>query len=221
MKAFPLEPIEKASVDELRTLLARLPEPERWVFQFWAYTGVRTGELIGLRWPRIDLEAKTVRVTETTTLGEDKPRAKTKSGLRTIPLLPAAMEAVEGMKPFTQLGGDRFATNPRGRTDDKVWQTNQLERIWKQAHKDTGIPVRTPYELRHTFASQLLSQGENAAFIAKLLGHKTIEMVTRSYGRWISEGEQLGFDKRTRRYGMERLWGERIRTDVARPGGGC
>lgn len=203
------------SMEELRLVLANLPEPERWAFQLWAFTGLRTGELVGLRWPRVDLEAKTLRVTETTTERVDKPRAKTKSGLRTIPLLPAALEAINAMRAFTQLGQDRVATNPRARSKDKAWATNQLERVWKQAHKGTGVPVRTPYELRHTFASQLLSQGENPAFIAKLLGHKNIEMVVRSYGRWISEGEKLGFDRPPRRYGMDPLWAEEIRTNLA------
>ena len=34
------------------------------------------------------------------------------------------------------------------------------------------VAARNPYQLRHTFASQHLSQGENIAYIAKLLGHK-------------------------------------------------
>lgn len=61
-----------------------------------------------------------------------------------------------------------------------------------------GLPVST-------FASQLLSQGENPAFIAKLLGHKNADMVLRVYGRWISEGEALGFDRPPRRFGMDLL----------------
>ena len=215
LKLAKLVPIEKRTSDyepdpytaaELRKLLANLPVPERWAFQLWAYTGVRTGELIGLRWPRISLEAKTIRIVETTTERVDKQRTKTKAGLRTIPLLPAALEAVEAMRSFTQLGDDRFTVNPRGRRDDKAWDTNKLASVWARAHRGTGIAVRNPYQLRHTFASHLLSQGENPAYIAKLLGHKTIEMVTRTYGRWVSEGESLGFDRPPRRYGMERLW---------------
>lgn len=194
------------TVGELHTLLAALPEPERWAFQLWAYTGLRTGELIGLRWPRIDLEAKTLRVSETTTEGIDKPRAKTKAGLRTIPLLPAALEAILAMREHTQICGDRFTVNPRGRREDKRWDANKLASVWDRAHRGTGIARRNPYQLRHTFASQLLSQGENAAYIAKLLGHKNIDMVIRTYGRWVSEGEQLGFDRPPRRYGMKPLW---------------
>ncbi|WP_198674595.1 tyrosine-type recombinase/integrase [Rhodoferax ferrireducens] len=215
LKITKLIPIEKRtsdyepqpySVAELCLVLANVPEPERWTFQLWAFSGLRTGELIGLRWPRMDLEGKILRVTETTTERVDKTRAKTKAGLRTVPLLPAALEAAEKMRQFTQLGGDRVTINPRAHSKDKAWSANTLEKVWKKAHKGTGVAVRKPYELRHTFASQLLSQGENPAYISKLLGHATIEMVMRHYGRWISEGEKLGFDRPPRRYGMEPLW---------------
>jgi len=196
------------TVSELCTVLANIPAPERFAFQLWAYTGLRTGELVGLRWPRVNLDANTLTVSETTTERVDKPRAKTAAGLRTIPLLPAAVEALHALRPYTQLAGDRVTVNPRGQRKDKAWDTNKLEGIWKRAHRGTDIQPRTPYELRHTFASQLLSQGENPAYIAKLLGHKSTEMVTRVYGKWVSEGEALGFDRPPRRYGMEPLWGD-------------
>lgn len=194
------------AVDELVKLLAALPVPERWAFQLWAFTGVRTGELVGLRWARVDLEANTIRVIETTTERQDKPRPKTKAGLRTIPLLPAAREAIDALRPLTQLRGDRVVLNERSTREDLAWDDKRLAEIWKRAHKGTGIAYRKPYELRHTFASQLLSQGENAAYIASLLGHETVDMVVRNYGRWVAEGEKLGFERPPRRYGMEKLW---------------
>lgn len=193
---------------ELRTLLARVPVPERYAFQIQAYTGLRTGELIALRWPRVDLEAGQIRVTETTTERKDKDRPKTPAGVRTIPLLPAAREALEALRAHTLLAGDRVTVNPRSTRADKAWDDKRLAQVWKAAHKGTGIAYRNPYRLRHTWASQLLSQGENVAMISRLLGHKTIEMTTRHYARWISQGEALGFDRPPRRYGMERLWAQ-------------
>ncbi|SOD29448.1 Phage integrase family protein [Variovorax sp. YR752] len=69
------------------------------------------------------------------------------------------------------------------------------------------LRYRNPYQMRHTFASQLLSQGENPAYIAKLLGHKTTEMVIRNYGRWVEQGATLGFDRPQVKYGREHLPG--------------
>lgn len=204
---------------EVFTLLGRLPEPQRLAFQLWSYTGIRTGELVALRWPRVDLEANTIRIVETTTERQDKDRPKTLAGTRTVPLLPAAREAIDLMRKYTMPGADRVTVNPKSTRDDKAWDDKRLAAMWKAAHKGTGIEYRNPYQLRHTFASQLLSQGENPAYISRLLGHKTVEMVTRHYGRWVGQGEALGFDRPPRQYGMRPLWGTPIHSSFTRGDG--
>jgi integrase len=45
---------------------------------------------------------------------------------------------------------------------------------------------RTPYQTRHTFASMLLSRGENPLWVAEQMGHKDWGMIRKVYGRWIS-----------------------------------
>lgn len=196
------------TVTELLAVLEKLADTERWTCQLWAFTGLRTGELAGLRWRNVDMAAGTLRVIDVTTAGMDKARPKTASGIRTIPLLPAAQQAIEALHAITghTAPDGRVSVNPRGRRADPYWDPNKLERVWKNAHAGTGVDPRNPYQLRHTFASQLLSQGENPAHIANLLGHATTEMVIRNYGRWIEQGEKLGDGKAPRRYGMERLW---------------
>lgn len=219
LKLAKLVPIERRTTDyepdpytepELTRILASMPEPARWVFTLWAYTGMRTGELIGLRWSAINLQARRLTVAGTTSLGQDKARAKTTAGLRTFDLLPAAMEAVEAMRPHTQLAGDRWARNPRSTTPDKCWRENKLEAAWKRAHAGTGIRPRAPYQLRHTFASNLLSQGANLADIANRLGHKTTEMVIKHYGRWVAEAAAARWNDPAAGYGQCRL-ADRIR----------
>jgi integrase len=61
--------------------------------------------------------------------------------------------------------------------------------------------------MQHTFASNLPSRGKNPTCIAKLLGHKTTEMVMRHYGRWVEQGAALGFDRPALRYGRACLPG--------------
>lgn len=192
--------------DEIITLLSAIDERDRWVFQAWAYTGVRTGEVVGLRWPRVDLDANFISIVETTTERKDKDRPKTEAGRRSMNLLPGAREAFDRMRPRTQLGGDRVFINDRSTRKDKAWDDKKLAGVWKRAHKGTGIRYRNPYQLRHTFASNLLTQGENPALIARMLGHKNAEMVIRVYAKQIERGAALGFDRPPRTYGMRRLW---------------
>jgi integrase len=51
------------------------------------------------------------------------------------------------------------------------------------------VKYRNPYQMRHTFASMMLSRGENPLKVAKYLGHKDTEMVTKIYGKYIPINE--------------------------------
>jgi integrase len=191
------------TVDELVPLLVSMTGGERAAFQFWAYTGVRTSELIALAWPDVDLAAHTAHIHKAVVEGEEKG-TKTRAGIRTLPLLPAARQAIEDQRQRTQAAGGRVFLNPR---TGKEWTDQSLLRLWQRTCTKAKASYRNPYQMRHTFASQLLSQGENPAYISKLLGHKTTEMVIRNYGRWVEQGVALGFDRPPVKYGRECLPG--------------
>jgi integrase len=72
---------------------------------------------------------------------------------------------------------------------NKPWQTNaQIRRIyWTQALKRAGVRYRNPYQTRHTYASMLLSSGENMLWVAKQMGHCDTEMIIKIYGKWIPD----------------------------------
>ncbi|RQO57062.1 site-specific integrase [Variovorax sp. KBW07] len=191
------------TLEELVPALVSMDGTERAAFQLWAFTGLRTSELIALSWRDVDLVAWTIYVHTAVVEGEEKG-TKTKAGIRTIPLLPAAQQALEDERQRTEKADGRVFLNPR---TGKEWTDQSLLRLWKRTCTKSKTIYRNPYQMRHTFASQLLSQGENPAYIAKLLGHKTTEMVTRHYGRWVEQGVALGFDRPASRYGQELLLG--------------
>jgi integrase len=56
--------------------------------------------------------------------------------------------------------------------------------------RKAGVRYRNPYQTRHTFASTLLSSGANPLYVAKQMGHRDTEMITRNYGRWIEQGTE-------------------------------
>lgn len=173
---------------ELTAVLLALDPEDRAPFLFWAHTGVRSGELIGLRWKRVDLAAGTVSIQETTTIGKDKERPKTKAGVRTLKLLPSALQAIGEPYPYGLAPGqeeERVFQRPTSRAPGHAWGYNTLNATWKAACVKAGVRYRNTYQLRHTFASQLLMDGRPALEVASLLGHKNTEMVTRVYGKWM------------------------------------
>ncbi|MGQ2994226.1 Arm DNA-binding domain-containing protein [Variovorax sp.] len=191
------------TVDELLLMFGALKAEERPAFQFWAYCGVRTSELVAITWLELQAPFAEVKIHRAVVEGEEKT-TKTKAGIRTVPLLLAARQAAQAQRERAQLGAGRVFRNPRTGGE---WTDQSLLRAWQKAASAAKVRYRNPYQLRHTFASQLLSQGENPAYISKLLGHKTTEMVIRTYGRFVDQGAALGFDRPPVRYGRECLPG--------------
>ena len=103
-------------------------------------------------------------------------------------MLPFAYEALKHQKQFSFVGSDYIFVRP----DDKgpFIDYEHLERPWKHLLKTAKVRYRNPYQTRHTYASQLLSGGENPLFVAQQMGHKTTEMIMHHYGRWVEQGDQ-------------------------------
>lgn len=188
-----LEEPDPFTPDEVAKILAAAPEQARNLFQFAFWTGLRTSELIALEWGDIDAAKGFVRVRRASVQKRTK-ETKTASGEREVKLFPPASEALQRQKAFTYLAGGRIFHNPR---TNKPWETDgQIRKTaWAPALKRAEVVYRNPYQTRHTYASTLLSAGENPLWVAQQMGHKDWGMIRRRYGRWIPEVDSLAGDK--------------------------
>lgn len=126
-----------------------------------------------------------MRVSRAVVLKQEKG-TKTKSSVRDVLLLPPALEALKYQKSFTYLESKRVFYNPRTNTP---WETDgQIRKTcWTHILRKAGIRYRNPYQTRHTYASMMLSAGENPLWVATQMGHKDTEMIIKHYGRWIPD----------------------------------
>ena len=62
---------------------------------------------------------------------------------------------------------------------------NLRNRVWYPAIAAAGLRRRTMYQPRHTFASLMLSHGEDPLWVARMLGHTSLDMVFAHYGKFI------------------------------------
>ncbi|MEW8050891.1 MAG: tyrosine-type recombinase/integrase [Candidatus Thiodiazotropha sp.] len=176
--------------DEIKTILAVAKEYDpriRNLLQFAFYTGLRTSELFGLKWGDIDWRKGTVRV-QRAIVERKLKETKTKAGTRDVILIPAALEALHDQKQYSYLGGEFVFVRMKQR--GPLIDYEHLERPWRYIITCAKVRYRNPYQTRHTYASQLLSGGENPLFVAQQMGHKTTEMIMRHYGRWVEQAEE-------------------------------
>lgn len=157
--------------------------------KFALWSGLRPSEMFCLEWLNIDFKNNIIKVTHATVLGEKKT-TKTTSGIRDIPLLPQAKAALERQKEFTFLAKKRIFQNPNS---NMPWRNDkELYQIWKTVYSKCDpslVRWHTPYQTRHTFASMLLMAGENLLTVAKILGHKNVQMVINTYGKFIKNNQ--------------------------------
>lgn len=151
---------------------------------FWMWSGLRTSELIGLRWANVDLASGTILVREAKVKAE---RKATKTNVaRTVRLSSPALAAMVAQKAHTFLKGEEVFQDQR---HAEPWATEASFRkvYWVPMLKALGIRYRRPYQCRHTYATVLLMAGRTPAWCAKQLGH-SVEVFLRTYSKWI-EGD--------------------------------
>ncbi|MCC5791302.1 MAG: site-specific integrase [Legionellaceae bacterium] len=179
-------------INEINAILAESKGELKNLFQFAFFSGLRVSELIGLRWRDIDWANGIIKVEEAVVAKEAKG-PKTEAGIREAMLLPPARDALLAQKTYTFKHQNRVFYNPR---TQKPWETSQQIRrtAWTYILQRAGVRYRNPYQTRHTFASMMLSQGENIMWVSKQLGHVDVEMVIKTYGRWIpDQSTQTGY----------------------------
>lgn len=180
---FKVDPFNK---QEIAAILAAAHNPQiKHLFQFAFFTGLRTSELIALEWDDIDFKHGLVHVRRAVVKKQVKG-PKTSSGERKVMLLPPAIAALELQKSYTLNIGKRVFHNPR---TNQPWETDhQIRRTaWIHTIKKAGVRYRNPYQTRHTYASMMLSGGENIMWLAEQMGHVDTEMVIKTYGKWIPD----------------------------------
>ena len=180
--------IKPFTAAERAALLDACRPDERPTLQFWFATGLRPGELQALEWRHIDWAARTARIELNQVAGVTKG-PKTAAGIRLVDLDADAIEALTAQKPLSALKGARVWLNPR---KGEPWETDAQIRktLWLPLTTRAGIDYRNPYQVRHTRASALLTAGGNPWYVAAQLGHEDVEMVFRTYGKFIREDFQ-------------------------------
>ena len=174
--------IDPLSEKELDLALSSIDPHYKPLFTVLAFTGARPNELAALRWHDIDWRSQIISITKGRVRGyEGLP--KTKSGQRKIPMASRVVKTLRELKQddLKSLDGYVFTT-PVGKPINK-----HLDRIWARALKKAELRHRPSYQLRHTFATQCIIQGLPLPYIAKVLGHSTIDTLVRHYAGWIDE----------------------------------
>jgi integrase len=151
------------------------------------HCGLRQGELLGLKWEDIDLEAGTLSVRRTLSNGKFTP-PKTAKSRRSVNLTPTAIEALK--RHCERQAQEMMKADTLYRDQGIVFASqvgtplsrHNLTRSFKALLRRAELPESTRFhDLRHTCATLLLGKGFNGKFVQELLGHATIAITLDTY----------------------------------------
>ncbi len=192
-----------AEQELFENFLSKQGQYHKWypIFIVMLWTGMRVGEITGLRWCDIDLEEETISVNHTLVYYDKRNEErctfaintpKTKAGERIIPMLPKVKEAFLMEKKYQEECGleskavidgyrDFIFINRFGNVQHQGTLNKALRRIIRDCNfevldkensdKSVILPKFSNHSLRHTFATRLCEANVNVKAMQDILGH--------------------------------------------------
>jgi len=194
------EEINPLTEEESLLLLEKTLEYERKhypVFLCALHTGMRSGELAGIQWTDIDWNGKFIEVRRAINRFGEVSSVKTKNGRRKIDLSDDLLDTLKDLRKQKQKEALKkgkneipewvFASHSGSFININSVKTRNFKRVLKKA----GLRSIRFHDLRHTFASQLLSRGTNVLYVSQKLGHSNPGVTMKIYAKWIpNEGQR-------------------------------
>lgn len=192
------------TTEQQRAFLASVTEdPLEALYRLALTTGMRQGELLGLRWSDVNLDGGTLTVNQVLVrMAGDYtfPEPKTAQSRRTIPLAPRTVASLRRRK--AQQAANRLPQAKRWKDRDLVftldggeplpnwWVTGEFQRRAAEAK----LPRVRFHDMRHMAASHLIESGADLALVREILGHSTITTTVDIYGHLTAGRKRSALD---------------------------
>ncbi|WRE39182.1 site-specific integrase [Helicobacter pylori] len=176
--------IEPFSLEEVKTLLENAPSLRLKAFLIVAFfTGMRTGEQLALTWEDIDFNNKTITIDKSLNELGQITTPKNKPSIREIDLLEPVGKILKELKASEPENKKFvFISMPK--------RSTMFQRAFRSLLRALNLKERKLYTTRHTFASLMLSQGEEAMWVSKTLGHKDLNTTYKTYSHYIPKQDK-------------------------------
>lgn len=181
------------SPEQAKSLLAAVEgDPYECLYVLALTTGMRQGELLGLRWRDVNLPARVLHVRRSLITGYGRQTyesPKSARSRRSIALSMRAVSALEGHHTSQRRAGLYVEDGPVfcNRVGGPLHPKNLVDRHFRPMLQRAGLPPIRFHDLRHTCATLLLGQGVHPKLVQTLLGHSSIKITLDTYSHVLPE----------------------------------
>lgn len=186
------KPPDVLTVEEIQRLLQVVAIRERTVVLLAACTGLRQGELLGLKWSDIDFAGGTMNVARSVVYGVAGP-CKTESSQKPVPLHPLLADALQKWRIHAayKRSSDWIFASKRHRGRRPLWGQAILRRYVRPAAQRAGIERHFGWHtFRHTYSTLLRSVGTEFKVMQELLRHSTLRSTLDIYTQAITPAKR-------------------------------
>ena len=181
--------IKAWDVDQLRTFLNAVRDHRLHpAFHLSSHTGMRRGEVLGLRWCDLDLEAKRLSVRQalvSIAYDVEISDVKTGTGRRTIDLDPVTVDVLKAWR--IQRAEEKGGIEPKGdelvfvKPDGSWIHPQSFSQVLDRKVAKLDVPTISLHDLRHTHATLLLKAGVHVKIVSERLGHANVAFTMSVY----------------------------------------
>jgi integrase len=151
------------------------------------FTGMRSGELLGLKWEDIHSERNEIHVRRTIKMGVVTDQTKTGND-RTIDIIESLLPYIEKQREITGSKGSYVFLNKKGEHYYDI--KNIRDSHWKRTLKARDLKYRPIYHTRHTFATVMLENNEDILWVSNMLGHLNTSMTLDKYAQYVKRKDK-------------------------------
>jgi integrase len=173
--------------EQVRALFEELEEMYRTMVLLALLSGLRRGEIFGLRWKCVDFQEVSIIVREANYEGH-AAAPKTKASCRKVFVDSAVMDALTRLRPPLHQPDDLVFRTDRGTA---LNPNNVLNRVIHPACKRAGIPVVSWHNFRYTFSTWANPTGESIKALQTQLGHTDARLTLDVYTQPMPEAQKL------------------------------
>lgn len=158
-------------------------------------TGMRRGEVFGLKWGNVNLARQTIRVCQSAAAKGEIKTPKTQAGIRTLAIDD---DTCAHLTLWKQRQADELAKIRKAQTDETPvccsdvggwYRIDNFEHWWAKWREEHGFPGLKYHELRHTQATQLLANGVDVKTVQTRMGHANSSITLDWYAHAIPEND--------------------------------
>lgn len=172
----PLEPPTIMTIAEIEKLLAYVKEQNFYWYSIYftgIHTGLRAGEIYGLKWSDVDFERKQLTVSRAFESKTGEMKSPKNGRSRQVPLNPTIKLFLQELKLKSSADSDYIFDRKN------AWEKGEQKKVLNRFQDELGIPKTKFHSLRAFFITHLLRSGCSAVYVREIVQHNDLKTTMR------------------------------------------